>query len=144
MTWGHQMSTLVARFYWVRKDTGVTGMARFLLHTSLFCHIDVLVKQTPEKRLIKWRVQIQGSLWRPSVTNHHQHVSARVDPTLEWLSTCNQTSANLFHVFLSLPRRLWYVFKSLKGHCCVLPGLTPLWHWVTKYLVCNLAYRALG
>lgn len=47
------MSTLVARFYWVRKDTGVTGMARFRPHTSLFCHIDVLVKQTPEKRLSK-------------------------------------------------------------------------------------------
>lgn len=52
------MSTPLARFCWIRKDSEVTDMARFLPRTSLFCHIGVLAEHTTGKGLFQDRVQV--------------------------------------------------------------------------------------
>lgn len=101
-------------------------MASFLLHTSYSATL-LLVKQTTAKRLFQWRVQVQDSWWRPSISNHHWYVSADEDHKVRVTVSLHSDFSKSVPFSESPKVGFWYVFKSLKWHgCCPARSHSPL------------------
>ena len=148
-SWGHQMSTPVARFCWARKDPVVTSTS-FLLCTDLYSAILIMAEFNCRQNKPLWRdcfsvestseARCEGPVW-PIITSMWVQMCVIMPG---WPSACTQMSARLYHLFRRLPSLQHFkVFKNPKRHFCGPAwSNTPLTLSRKILLVCNLAQRA--